>query len=223
MNPAPRRWLTPADHTLNETLAALIDNPDVRNLAIAEAHRHGDDLTVDNVLAAIVRMRDRVNANADDDLVARAAHEAGHTVVAVAMGMDVLSVDIADDTDHESGGQTTSHLPDHTVERLWAALVVTMGGSVGERTLTGQANPFAALADMAEATATAAALVLLQWGTGVSELITAARERAGALVAMNGPQVAAVQAALLERGELGALDVIRLTAGVRSVALSQVA
>ena len=221
MSATSSRWLTTNDRAFSDDLARIIDNPDVRNLAIAETHRHGDDLTVDNVLSAIDRMRTRVNAAADDDLIARAAHEAGHTVVAVAMGMDVLSVDIADD--HESGGQTTSHLPDHTPERLWAALVVTMGGSAAERAVIGQANPFAALADMGEANASASALVILDWGSGLSELIAQARKRAEALVAMNAAQVAAVQAALLERGELDALDVIRLTAGTRSVAFAQVA
>lgn len=209
-----RPWLRDEDvATLNDLLARC-DQPDAVNLAIVKAAR-GGNVTPEGMKDALEGLYNRTLPQpTKEDLTSCAAHEAGHVIVAVAMGLSVLSSDIV--PSGSTAGHTATYIHDEKAPEVqWAGMVTAMGGAICERMLTGTSDVRGASADLDEVQTIALGLQLSQFtDLQAHELIAGAIDLATRILTASREPAAKLTQALLDVGELNALDIQRLTADV---------
>ena len=215
---AHRTWLRDGDLDILRDLAERCSEPTAVDLAVVKAARSGNTThsgfiaEVNSLLTRALPVEDEAHA-----LVSRAAHEAGHVAVAVAMGLSVMHSDIT--AEERVGGQTGTFVHDQSPETTWAGVVTAMGGAAGERAVTGTADLLGASEDIDEAIRTTVGLHAIGWTTKTSsDLLHEAITTANLLIDANTAVTSRVTQALLDVGALHALDILRLTEAVVPVA-----
>lgn len=209
-----RPWLRDEDIAALNDMLTRCDQPEAVNLAIVKAARDGDD-TPEGMKDALEALYNRTLPQpTEEDLTSCAAHEAGHVVVAVAMGLSVLFSDIV--PSGSSAGHTATYVHDEkSPEVLWAGMVTAMGGAICEHMLTGTSDVRGASADLEEVQTMALGLQLSRFtDLQAHELISAAMNLATRILADSREPAVRLAQALLDVGSLNALDIQRLVADV---------